>query len=292
MVARSLSVKPRSRPAMVRLAASRLTSHSQGPGRVSSKSLRSKTRFRSAEAKTPKLLRWASPQAWTFRPERGVLDRSDAMIERGAPVEGEGRDQHPAVADGHELLHPRGGLTLQEGHRIGAGDRCLPLGMGGAGSSRAGGLASITPLSSREMADDLLGSGRRLCGWRHSATLTVAGSESITLFGRYHPRWLSLAAVMRRVPPSGVATGLTQVRTRIQRNQLDVEIPEDLERAVEPGLISDPPDQGCRAVLDTAHFESFDRRDQGRAQRSFDLDADRSRTQFRLIPVARRIRAP
>ena len=41
---RSLRLKPFSRPAISKLAASRLTSHSHGPGSVSSKSLRSKTR--------------------------------------------------------------------------------------------------------------------------------------------------------------------------------------------------------------------------------------------------------
>ena len=42
--ARSLLVRPLSRPAISRLAASRLTSHSHGPGAVSSKSFTSKTR--------------------------------------------------------------------------------------------------------------------------------------------------------------------------------------------------------------------------------------------------------
>ena len=41
---------------------SRLMSHSQGPGSVSSKSFTSKTRSRSGEAYPPKLRRWASPQ--------------------------------------------------------------------------------------------------------------------------------------------------------------------------------------------------------------------------------------
>ena len=66
------------------LAASRFTSHSQGPGSVSSKSLQSKTSWRSGEPNTPKLERWASPQIWAVRPERGVPERSDAMI-RAAP---------------------------------------------------------------------------------------------------------------------------------------------------------------------------------------------------------------
>ena len=80
MRARSLSVKPLARPAMTRLAASRLTSHSQGPGSVSSKSLMSKSRWRSGEASSRKFSRWASPQSWALMPESGVPDRSDAMI--------------------------------------------------------------------------------------------------------------------------------------------------------------------------------------------------------------------
>ena len=72
--------KPSWRPATTTLAARRLTSHSQGPGSVSSKSLQSKTSWRSGDPKTPKLERWASPQIWAVSPERGVVERSDAMI--------------------------------------------------------------------------------------------------------------------------------------------------------------------------------------------------------------------
>ena len=42
-------VQPSDRPAMTKLAASRLVSHSNGPGSVSSKSLRSNTSDRSGE---------------------------------------------------------------------------------------------------------------------------------------------------------------------------------------------------------------------------------------------------
>ena len=73
-----------SRPATSRLAASRLTSHSQGPGRVSSKSLTSNIRRRSADPKRPKLDRCASPHACTAIPEIGVVARSLA-IGRAAP---------------------------------------------------------------------------------------------------------------------------------------------------------------------------------------------------------------
>ena len=65
---------------MVKLAASRFTSYSKGPGSVSSKSLMSKTSDRSGEAKTPKLDRCASPHSYTARPAVGVRHRSSAMI--------------------------------------------------------------------------------------------------------------------------------------------------------------------------------------------------------------------
>ena len=76
----SLAVNSRSRAAMTTLAASRLRSHSHGPGRVSSKSLTSKISLRSGEANSPKLDRWASPQTWALRPDRGVVAKSEAMI--------------------------------------------------------------------------------------------------------------------------------------------------------------------------------------------------------------------
>ncbi len=71
--------KPRSRPAASKLAARRLTSHSHGPGSVSSKSLISKTSFRSGDWYRPKFIRWASPHSCAVSPESGVPARSDAM---------------------------------------------------------------------------------------------------------------------------------------------------------------------------------------------------------------------
>ena len=58
----------RVRPAATtRLAARRATSHSNGPGNVSSKSRRSKLRLRSGVAHSPKFKMCASPQSWTSR---------------------------------------------------------------------------------------------------------------------------------------------------------------------------------------------------------------------------------
>ena len=71
---------PLSRAAINMLAANRLTSHSHGPGSVSSKSLTSNTSRRSGEANTPKFDRCASPQHCTVSPDRGVAARSLAMI--------------------------------------------------------------------------------------------------------------------------------------------------------------------------------------------------------------------
>ena len=76
----SLTAKPLSRAAISMLAANRLTSHSHGPGSVSSKSLTSNTSRRSGEANTPKFDRCASPQDCTVSPDRGVDARSSAMI--------------------------------------------------------------------------------------------------------------------------------------------------------------------------------------------------------------------
>ena len=72
-------LKPRSRPATARLAASRFTSHSKGPGNVSSKSLMLKTSLRSGAAKIPKLERCASPQSCACNPVRGPSARSAAI---------------------------------------------------------------------------------------------------------------------------------------------------------------------------------------------------------------------
>ena len=76
----SLRRWPLPRAATTKLAARRLTSHSNGAGSVSSKSLRSNTTSRSGAAKTPKFDRCASPQHCTRNPVVGVADRSQAMI--------------------------------------------------------------------------------------------------------------------------------------------------------------------------------------------------------------------
>ena len=102
------------RPATTTLAARRLRSHSQGAGRVSSKSLMSKMMRRSGVAKPPKFDRWASPQACTRIPETGVDARSAAMMRGRAAIEGERRLHHAAEADRHQLRHPALVRLIQE----------------------------------------------------------------------------------------------------------------------------------------------------------------------------------
>ncbi len=70
--------------ATTKLAARRLTSHSQGATAVSSKSLMSKASRRSGVAKPPKLRQWQSPAACTVRLLFGVSARS-AAITAAAP---------------------------------------------------------------------------------------------------------------------------------------------------------------------------------------------------------------
>ena len=74
------AVNSRDRAAISKLAARRLMSHSNGPGAVSSKSLMSNTIWRSGDAKPPKFARWASPTAWTRKPDWGPAAKSAAMI--------------------------------------------------------------------------------------------------------------------------------------------------------------------------------------------------------------------
>ena len=115
-----------SRPATTKLAANRLMSHSQGAGKVSSKSFRSKTRLRSGVANRPKLDRWQSPHACTRMPLVGVVARSSGHHRRRAAQECKGARQHPAIADGDQLGHAALVRLFQDGDRVAAFGRRLP----------------------------------------------------------------------------------------------------------------------------------------------------------------------
>ena len=87
---------------------------------------------------------------------------------RRTAVEGERRDEHPAVADRDELGHPRLRLLLQQLHRIRSVQRRLPLPVRRARHLGACGLATGSPFADREVLD--LGAGGGALRRRHSSS--------------------------------------------------------------------------------------------------------------------------
>ena len=120
--------KSRPRAATSRLAARRFRSHSNGPARVSSKSLTSKRSSRSGEANPPKFARWASPHSCTMMPDCAAVARSAAIGKAAPTVVGEGRGGHAGVADRHQFGHPGSGLLSQEVERFERPLARMPLG--------------------------------------------------------------------------------------------------------------------------------------------------------------------
>ena len=95
-----------------------MRSHSQAPGSVSSKSLIPNTRFRSAEANTPKLATCMSPQAWTVRPVTGVRARSAAITAAEPRRNANGLASIRAYRIGNERRESRLRLLLENRHRV------------------------------------------------------------------------------------------------------------------------------------------------------------------------------
>ena len=119
--------EPAVAPRTSKLAASRFTSHSQGPGSVSSKSLMSNIICRSGEPNTPKFERCASPQSCTLTPDRRRRREVGRHDQRRATEERERRGQHPPVADRDELGDPARALLLEQRDGIEPIGRRLPL---------------------------------------------------------------------------------------------------------------------------------------------------------------------
>ena len=134
-----LAENPRLRAAISKLVASRFTSHSNGPGFVSSKSFMSNTSVRSGDANPPKLARWASPQSWTFSLVLGT-DRQVGGHDRGrAPVERERRREHALVADVDQARRAGSPPAVEDADRVGAVGARGPRRVRGAGHLGAGG---------------------------------------------------------------------------------------------------------------------------------------------------------
>ena len=114
----SASVKPLLRAAIVKLAAMRFTSYSNGPGSVSSKSLRSNNKrpLRRREHTEVRQVRVAA-ELHVQSGRRRVLQVGRHDLRR-APVERERRDHHPAVTNRHEVGLPGGVLLLEQSHWV------------------------------------------------------------------------------------------------------------------------------------------------------------------------------
>ena len=119
-------LKPLLRQARTTLAARRLTSHSHGAGRVSSRSLISKMTRRSGLAKSPKLSRWAV--AACLHAQAGCRrDRQVGRhVERRPAIEGERRSHHAAVANRDQLRQALLVRFLEQPQGIAAVCRRLP----------------------------------------------------------------------------------------------------------------------------------------------------------------------
>ncbi len=115
---RSLVGNPLSRPATARLAASRLTSHSNGPGSVSSKSLTSKTRLPLRRRERPEIRQMSIPAQLHPQPRHRCPGQIRRHRQRRPPIERERRHQHPPMPDRHQLRHPALVLLQQQPHRI------------------------------------------------------------------------------------------------------------------------------------------------------------------------------
>ena len=92
---------------------------SDGPGRVSSKSLRSNSSRRSGEAKA-RVRQMGVPAQLHLEAGGGGGGQVGGHDLGRPPVEGEGRDQHPPVPDRDQVGLPGRVLLLQQRHRVGA----------------------------------------------------------------------------------------------------------------------------------------------------------------------------
>ena len=202
---------------MVKLAAIRFTSYSNGPGRVSSKSFRSNSSRRSGEANTPKFDRCASPHSCTCSPAVGVSLRSAAMILAAAPVEGERRHQHPPMPDRHQVRLPGEVLLLQQPDRIGPVGRRRPAGVAGQRRPVARLLAPRSAFLDARVGDPLDGHRLRPCLDGHRLHPSVP-SVPLGLHGRTSARRRHHPDEMKH-PPAGALGGRQTSRVCTCRSQ-------------------------------------------------------------------------
>ena len=123
----ALVAKPLLRQAITKLAARRLTSHSQGAGSVSSRSWMSKMIRRSGVAK-PRKFAEVGVAARLHANAGGRRHRQiHGHVERRSAIEREGRRQHAPVAKGNQLGDASLVAFFDQLHRIGSFFRRFPI---------------------------------------------------------------------------------------------------------------------------------------------------------------------
>ncbi len=179
------------RLATAKLATSRLTSHSNGPGSVSSKSLMPNTSADRAR-RTPEVGQMRIAAELHSSPVSGHVQVGGHRIGRAAE-EGERRDQHPSVAEGHELWHREVSCSssISTGSRRSA---AAPIRHAGARHHRPRRLSARRPLLPGEV---LLSRAASLAGCRparawHALEFVVAIGD--VLDSRHRGRSLSAGA--------------------------------------------------------------------------------------------------
>ena len=121
--------KPRYRAATTRLAASRFTSHSQGPGMGLVEVVHVEQRGSVRVTRTTRSSRGGRRRRAGPEPARRRRRQVGRHRQRRAAIERERRERHPAVADRHEIGDPRRRLALEERDRVGPVGGRLPVGV-------------------------------------------------------------------------------------------------------------------------------------------------------------------
>ena len=185
---RRLRSNPRLRAAISMLAARRFTSHSKGPGSVSSKSFTSNTRSRSGEAKPPKFdqVRVAAE----LHVQRGARRRREVGGEDvgRTAVERERRRGHATVADGHQLGHPRDLLGGEQRQRVGPVRLRGPLAVAGPRHVGARRLPQRHALGHARVLDPGQGCSLVRCRRRHHVLLAPSPSAPVR-HAAAEPEW-------------------------------------------------------------------------------------------------------
>ena len=192
---RSWSSKPRSRPATAKLATSRFTSHSNGPGSVSSKSLMLKIEPSIRRGERAEVREVGVAAELDLQAGAGRVREVGGHEVGGAAVERERGHEHPPVADRDQLGHARRVLLPEQLDRIAPAGAGHQVAVSGSRRRVARGLALRRAFGGAQVVDRL---GRAAPGpWprfrgslldvRHGDITPPARRERIIPFVRCRP---------------------------------------------------------------------------------------------------------